>query len=87
MPPLYDEMPHSVPEDYFKIKIISSIPSVQYRESHLRAPGMKHTSKGHQITINIKESTQKIVKASRCKSLQTTNHEFQLLFFSCTWCV
>lgn len=26
MPPLYDEMPHSVPEDYFKIKIISSIP-------------------------------------------------------------
>lgn len=49
---------------------------------------MKYTCKGHQIT-NTRKCTQKTVKASRCKSVQTTHHEFQLFFFffSSTWCV
>lgn len=79
MPPHYDEVSHSVPNDHFKIKIVSSISSVQYRESQLIAPGIKHMSKGHQSTISTKKSTQKTVKVSRCKSLQTTHHEFQLV--------
>lgn len=54
MPPQYHEVSHSVPGDYFKIKIVSRIPSVQYRESQLIAPGIKHISKGHHITINTK---------------------------------